>query len=240
MSKTALNAILAAQAGTEKAKTERFNRLWDGFMSVYGTGGAGLKSLIDQSNGLQAAANDTFLNSIDNNTGTYTGALADLGNRLNSDASKVTFGLEGFDPITSTKRSAREDVGALAGLAGNAFIARNDAATKRFATDTDEAESVMDYYNAMSAAREGAQSGDLSGLAQTYLSANPNIARTKTQRIWDNINHGGVALQNLSKGIDGMLGTVSGGGGEGGSGGGKGGSIASIMSLLKMIPGIGL
>lgn len=197
MGKTALNAILTAQANNEQAKTKRYDELWNDYMDAYGSNGSGLKNLLDSKNASLDDAFNTYFNSMTGNTGAYTGAMSGLRDKLNAPESKVTFGLAGFDPITSTKASARNDVSSLMDIAGKIYGADSTLAGEKYNYGQTKANSIMDLYNAMQTAAQGAQGGDLSSVAGTYLSANPGMTKTRTQRAVENVNSGLDLFKNL-------------------------------------------
>lgn len=157
-------AQLAQQAEAENRKQARYDTVWNDYMSEYGNLGGN----IDTKNKKLEDAFNSFFSSLNDTTGQYTGAIAGLADKLNSPESKVTFGLEGFDPITSTKRSAREDVGTLSDLAKSIYAANLVPAEQKYNYDQTAANSVLDHYNALLQAAQTQQGGDQNGVVNAY------------------------------------------------------------------------
>ena len=168
MGKTALNYLLTQEYAKEKSKDQRYDQVWSDFMSTYGENGSGLTNLLNTRDGMLADAFGKYKTSLDGTTNTYTGALSDLGNRLNSDASKVTFGLEGFDPLKVTTRQARADTATQADIARNIYGANLLPASEEYTYSTNKANSTLDKYKALQSLAQGMQGGNTMGVVNAY------------------------------------------------------------------------
>ena len=198
-------AQLANQAEAENRKQARYDTVWNDYMSEYGN----LSSNIDTKNKMLEDAFNSYFSSLNDTTGQYAGAIAGLADKLNSPESKVTYGLEGFDPITSTKRSAREDVGTLSDLAKNIYAANLVPTTQKYNYDQTAANSVLDKYNALLGAAQAQSGGNQNGVASAYSSLRSVIG--------DKYDEQAKKLANVQAGVD-IGSDLFGGGGAGGTG----------------------
>lgn len=164
MGNTAINALLTAEYGKEKAKDQRYDQVWNDFMSSY----SNLGSDIDNYHTLLKDAFGNYKTGLDNTTNTYTGTLSGLADKLNAPESKVSFGLAGFDPVTMTTRQAREDVGTLGDIAKNIYSANLLPASEQYNYDKTAASGTMDKYNALKDLATQMRGGDTASVVNAY------------------------------------------------------------------------
>lgn len=164
MGNTAINALLTAEYGKEKAKDQRYDQVWNDFMSSY----SNLGSDIDNYHTLLKDAFGNYKTGLDNTTNTYTGTLSGLADKLNAPESKVSFGLAGFDPVTMTTRQAREDVGTLGDIAKNIYSANRLPASEQYNYDKTAASGTMDKYNALKDLATQVRGGDTGSVVNAY------------------------------------------------------------------------
>ena len=168
MGKTALNYLLTQEYAKEKSKDQRYDQVWSDFMNTYGENGSGLTSLLNTRDGMLADAFGKYKTSLDGTTSTYTGALSDLAAKLNSDDSKVTFGLEGFDPLKVTTRQARADTSTQADIARNIYGANLLPTSEEYNYNTNKANSTLDKYKALQSLAQSMQGGNTMGVVNAY------------------------------------------------------------------------
>lgn len=127
MSDTARNMLILDMINKQNAENAQKQTTWDAFMDAWEQ----MPQVFEnEENYLRQSFNDN-LGNIQGITDNYTGSLSDYAARLDAPESKVTFGLEGFDPISVTTRQARQDVNTLTDLAGKIFGANMSPATMK-------------------------------------------------------------------------------------------------------------
>ena len=127
MSDTARNMLILDMINKQNAENAQKQTTWDAFMDAYEKMP---QVFSDEESYLRQNFADN-LNNIQGITDTYTGSLSDYASRLDAPESKVTFGLQGFDPISVTTKQARQDVNTLSDLAGRIYGANMSPATMK-------------------------------------------------------------------------------------------------------------
>ena len=127
MSDTARNMLILDMINKQNAENDQKQTTWDAFMDSYEKMP---QVFADEESYLRQNFADN-LGNIQGITDTYTGNLNNYASRLDAPESKVTFGLEGFDPMSVTTRQARQDVNTLTDLAGKTYAANMSPATMK-------------------------------------------------------------------------------------------------------------
>ena len=127
MSDTARNMLILDMINKQNAENAQKQTTCDAFMDAYEKMP---QVFSDEESYLRQNFADNLSN-IQGITDTYTGNLNNYASRLDAPESKVTFGLEGFDPISVTTKQARQDVNTLSDLAGKIYGANMSPATMK-------------------------------------------------------------------------------------------------------------
>ena len=127
MSDTARNMLILDMINKQNAENAQKQTTWDAFMDSYEKMP---QVLADEESYLRQNFADNLSN-IQGITDTYTGNLNNYASRLDAPESKVTFGLQGFDPISVTTKQARQNVNTLSDLAGKIYGANMSPATMK-------------------------------------------------------------------------------------------------------------
>ena len=228
MSDTATNMLILDMINKQNAENTQKQTTWDAFMDSYEKMP---QVFADEESYLRQNFADN-LGNIQGITDTYTGNLNNYASRLDAPESKVTFGLQGFDPISVTTNQARQDVGTLSDLAAKIFGANMSPASMKL-----QYEQAHTPYTA--AQRDYANKAAMAGQSVDYTTdANAaGLAAAQPSRNWTdrwaevlNIVNGATTL-----GAN-IIGTAMGGGnawnsGNQNTGGGASGSAGGSSSI---------
>lgn len=175
MSDTATNMLILDMINKQNAENTQKQTTWDAFMDSYEKMP---QVFADEESYLRQNFADN-LGNIQGITDTYTGNLNNYASRLDAPESKVTFGLEGFDPMSVTTRQARQDVNTLTDLAGKTYAANMSPATMKL-----QYEQAHTPYTA--AQRDYANKAAMAGKSVDYTTdANAaGLAASRPSRTW--------------------------------------------------------
>ena len=235
MSDTARNMLILDMINKQNAENAQKQTTWDAFMDAYEKMP---QVFSDEESYLRQNFADN-LNNIQGITDTYTGNLNNYASRLDAPESKVTFGLQGFDPISVTTKQARQDVNTLSDLAGKIYGANMSPATMKL-----QYEQAHTPYTA--AQRDYANKAAMAGRSVDYTTdANAaGLAAAQPSRNWTDRWAEGL---NIVKGATtlgaNIIGTVLGGGerlpnSSGNAGANSYGMLTDPAKIMQMFGGL--
>ena len=237
MSDTARNMLILDMINKQNAENAQKQTTWDAFMDAYEKMP---QVFSDEESYLRQNFADN-LGNIQGITDNYTGSLSDYAARLDAPGSKVSFGLEGFDPMSVTTRQARQDVNTLTDLAGKTYAANMSPATMKL-----QYEQEHTPYTA--AQRDYANKAAMAGKSIDYTTdANAaGLAAAKPSRNWTDRWAEGL---NIVKGAttlgSNVIGTALGGGerlfspnSSGNAGANSYGMLTDPTQIMQMFGGI--